>query len=99
MPFSTVGCHAAPLDLCLRSVLSGHSAQLYRLPRPTVQTATAGHRACRNKNQANTARGWSRPPAQISIALRRCPRFPSSGAFRRRPRRRRPTRIHPAAIW
>lgn len=48
------------------------------------------HRACRSKNQAETARGCGCSPAQISIAHRRCPRFPSSGAFRRRPGSRRP---------
>jgi hypothetical protein len=52
------------------------------------------HRACRSKNHAETARGCGCSPAQISIAHRRCPRFPSSGAFRRRPGSRRPAHIH-----
>ena len=52
------------------------------------------HRACRSKNQAETARGCGCSPAQISIAHRRCPRFPSSGAFRSRPGSRRPAHIH-----
>ena len=52
----------------------------------------------RRKISSHVATRRGHPPALISIVHRCCPRFPSSGAFRRRPGSRRPAHIHPAAI-
>jgi hypothetical protein len=94
---STVGCHAVPLDLCLRSVLSGHSAKLtsFRAHLFSNYRQHQGRRRKRTDRSCQTTRLASR------LNLHSAPLLPAVsflGAFRRRPGRRRPARIHPAVI-
>ena len=65
MLFSTAGCNAAPLDLCLRSVLSGHSARLCCLPCPAVQATTASIRAAAAKIRIEAAK--MRLPSRLNL--------------------------------
>ena len=62
IPFSTVGCHAAPLDLCLQCIIRPFSSAI--LPSvPVVRATTASIRPVGAKERIEAAKQRSHPLA------------------------------------